>query len=384
MYNRLISLPESGDRSFFLWGARQTGKSTLLRSRFPDALYVDLLKSEEFARYLQAPQLLRSELEGHDPGRLIIIDEVQKVPSLLDEVHWLIENRRLQFALCGSSARKLKRGHANLLGGRALRYELYGLTAQELGRDFDLDRMINRGYLPEHLQCEEKFWKRSMLSYVGDYLKEEIAAEGLVRNLSGFADFLNVAALSDTEPVSYSSFARDVGVSANTIKDYFSILVDTLQGWLVPAFSKRPKRRVTLAPKFYFADVGTVNHLAKRGHILRKSELFGKAFENWVAHEIRAYNQYCDRFLEIAYWRLSTGVEVDFIIGDMHCAIEVKASDRPRDDHLHNLRELVKDHPEIKHRVLVNLEEKRRKTVDGIEIVPAHEFVRGLWSNAWF
>jgi predicted AAA+ superfamily ATPase len=208
-------------------------------------------------------------------------------------MHWLIENRGLHFALCGSSARKVKRGTANLLGGRAMRYELSGLTAGELGSEFDLDRMLNHGYLPRIYQASRP--KRILEAYVSDYLKEEIAAEGLVRNLPVFSAFLDAAALSDGEVVNFSNVARDCGVSSHTTKSHFEILVDTLLGCWLPSYRKRPKRRVVAAPKFYFADIGVVNHLAKRGEVIAGSELYGKAFESWVFHELSAYRSYRDR-----------------------------------------------------------------------------------------
>ena len=265
------------------------GKSTLLRQRYPDARRIDLLKSDELRRYITRPELLRQEIEaeGPDASQQIVIDEVQKAPALLDEVHWLMENRGLHFALCGSSARKVRRGGANLLGGRALRYELSGLTAGELGSDFDLDRMLNHGYLPRMYESSRP--RRMLDAYVADYLREEIAAEGLVRNLPAFADFLDAAALRDGEMVNFSNIARECGVSNPTAKGYFGILEDTLLGKWLPAYRKRRKRRLIGSPKFYFADVGVVNRLARRGALSPGSELYGKAFENWVFHELSAF-----------------------------------------------------------------------------------------------
>ena len=261
MFRRLLSLPESGRETFFLWGPRQAGKSTLLRSSYPDAYRVDLLKSEVFRRYLDHPEYLRQELVSMPPpksgGRQIVIDEVQKVPALLDEVHWLIENRDHHFALCGSSARKVRRGAANLLGGRAVRYELRGLSAAELGDAFDLNQMLNHGYLPRIYQAARP--RRLLDAYIADYLREEVAAEGLVRNLPSFSGFLDAAALSDGEMVNFANIARECGVSSPTAKAYFGILEDTLLGRWLPAYRRRRKRRVIGAPKFYFADVGVVN-----------------------------------------------------------------------------------------------------------------------------
>lgn len=385
LYKRLISLNINSKKSIFLWGTRQTGKSTLLKSEFPEAIYIDLLKSDLYVRYLSAPKILREELSSAPMTTPVIIDEVQKIPQLLDEVHWLIENKGITFILCGSSARKLKRGHANLLGGRAMRYELFGLVSRELASDFDLIKLVNRGYLPSHYLAEENEIKRLLLSYVGDYLKEEIAAESLVRNIAGFHDFLAKAALSDAEIISYSSFARDVGVSANTIKEYYSILVDTLIGWLLPAYTSKPKRRTVVAPKFYFGDVGIVNHLAQRGAIKPGSELFGKAFENWVSHELRAFNHYADRFEDLAYWRLTSGVEVDFIVGKQALlACEAKASSRITSDHLRGLREFKKDFPKTKKALVVSLEESSRLTEDNILILSVQDFVKRLWDGELF
>src|ERR1022692_3074536 len=231
MLSRSLHLDEAPRETFFLWGPRQTGKSSLLRASYPDAHWIDLLKTDEFIRYTRSPALLREELLARPPRGPVVIDEIQKVPALLDELHWLIENRRIAFALCGSSARKLRRGHANLLGGRATRRELFGLVSQEIGPTFDLVRAVNHGNLPRHYLGDSP--ARLLRAYVDDYLKEEIAAEGLVRNLPAFADFLSAAALSDTDLVNHANIARDCGVSAPTVREYFQILVDTLLGRFV-------------------------------------------------------------------------------------------------------------------------------------------------------
>ena len=381
MFERGLSLPDPGRASFFLWGPRQTGKSTLLNRRYPEARRIDLLKADEFRRYAVNPESLREEIdaEGSQPGRQIVIDEIQKVPALLDEVHWLIENRGLHFALCGSSARKVRRGAANLLGGRALRYHLHGLTAGEIGSDFDLTRMLNHGYLPRMYQAGRP--NRLLEAYIADYLREEIAAEGLVRNLPAFAGFLDAAALGDGAMVNCSTIARECGVSSNTVKGYFQILEDTLLGRYLPAWRKRPKRRTIGAPKFYFADVGVVNRLARRGELLPGSELYGLAFENWVFHELSAFIDYREWDGAIAYWRLAGGTEVDFVLGDMRLAIEAKATSRITRDHLKGLRSLTVDHADVGRRVVACLEPRARRTEDGIDILPAEAFVRRLWEG---
>ncbi len=375
MFTRGLRLPAAGRETFFLWGPRQTGKTTLLRQSYPDATWVDLLKADEYRRYLERPELLREELIAQPRPGQVVIDEVQKVPAILDEVHWLHDNRRIQFALCGSSARKVRRGEANLLGGRAVRYELHGLTAAEIGQGFDLVRLLNHGYLPSIYESDRP--DRLLASYVGDYLKEEVAAEGLVRNLPVFSAFLNAAALSDGDLVNFANIARDCGVSGHTVKGYFGILEDTLIGRWLPAYTKRPKRRVVAAPKFYFSDVGVVNDLARRGRLQPGGELFGKAFENWVLHELLAYKAYHETRADLSYWRLASGIEVDFIVGNMTVAIEAKASTKITADHLKGLRHLREDHPRVR-RVVVCLESKRRTTEDGIEILPVPAFIEEL------
>jgi predicted AAA+ superfamily ATPase len=375
MFNRALRLPAPGRETFFLWGPRQTGKTTLLRQAYPDALWIDLLRADEYRRYLERPELMRQELAVGKAPTQVVIDEVQKVPALLDEVHWLHENRGTQFALCGSSARKVRHGAANLLGGRAVRYELMGLVASELGASFDLTRVLNHGYLPRIYQAERP--QRRLAAYVGDYLREEVAAEGLVRNLPVFSEFLNAAALSDGDLINFSNIARDCGVSSPTVKGHFSILEDTLLGRWLPAYTKRPKRRVITAPKFYFTDVGVVNFLARRGNLEPGSDAYGKAFENWAFHELCAFNAYQERFEDLSFWRLASGIEVDFVLGSMRVAIEAKATTRITSDHLKGLRHLAQDHARTK-RFVVCLEPKRRRTEDGIEILPYGAFVKAL------
>ncbi len=381
MFQRTLRLPPPGKETFFLWGPRQTGKTTLLRDAYGSQMWIDLLKTNEYRLFLQSPHLLRQQLAAAPATKQVVIDEVQRVPALLDEVHWLIENTGTKFALCGSSARKLRRGHANLLGGRALRYELHGITSGELGDKFDLTRILNHGTLPSVYLSEAP--RRRLQAYVSDYLREEIAAEGLVRNLPAFSEFLDVAALSDGEQVNISSIARDCAVSSPTAKSYFDILVDTMLGRWLPAYRKRPKRRVAVLPKFYFADVGVVNRLAKRGQLEAGAELFGKAFENWIHHELVCHNVYGSDSHELAYWRLTTGIEVDFIVDD-DLAIEAKASRRVDDRDLKGLRELRLEHPRVQRRIVVCMESRARRTSDGIEILPYDDFLEQLRANKIF
>lgn len=381
MISRLLELPDSPPQTFFLWGVRQVRKSWLLRTRYPRALVRDLLQTDLFMTYLREPYRLREELHTADPGTLVVLDEVQKLPLLLDEVHWLMENRGLVFALCGSSARKVRRGHANLLGGRALRHELHGLVSAELGDDFNLVRALNHGNLPPHYLAEKV--RPQLKAYVGDYLQEEVAAEGLTRNLPAFASFLQAAALSDCEVCSYTTIARECGVSSPTVKEYFQILEDTLLGRFLPAYTRRPKRRVVSSPKFYFSNVAVVNTLARRGELEPGAELFGKALENWLHHELSAYNQYRDKDVELAYWRLAAGREVDFVLGDLSFAIEVKAASRIDHHDFKGLRELTAEQT-VGRRLLVCLERHRRTTSDGIEVWPVRDFLSALWAGEFW
>ncbi|MBU1256589.1 AAA family ATPase, partial [Patescibacteria group bacterium] len=273
MYQRLQQFKGLGSESCFLWGPRQSGKSTLLKNLFPDSPYYDLLLSNEFERLNRRPSLLREELLANYPTHPVIIDEVQKIPSLLDEIQWLIVNQKIQFILCDSSARKLKRGGGNLLGGRALRYELFPLVSAEIPQ-FNLLRALNHGLLPRHYQADQV--ELLGRSYVGDYLKEEIAAEALTRNVPAFAKFLEAASFSNGEVVNFVNIARECGVSSPTVREYFQILEDTLLARFVPAFQKKPKRRIVVTPKFYFFDLGVANTLLKRGTIAAGSEIFGR------------------------------------------------------------------------------------------------------------
>ena len=381
MFSRNLQLPPSGKESFFLWGPRQTGKTTLLRERYPGCKWLDLLKSDEYVHYSARPERLRQEIEaeGLRPDKQIVIDEVQRVPELLNEVHWLIENHRLNFALCGSSARKVRRGGANLLGGRAFRYVMHGLTAGELGREFNLDRLLNHGCLPRAYESDEP--TRVLDSYVADYLQQEIAAEGLVRRLPVFARFLDAAAFSDGDNVNYTNIASDCGVSNNTVKGYFEILEDTLLGTWLPAYRRRAKRRTVKSPKFYFADVGVVNRLARRGALIAGSEQYGKAFENWVHHELAAYISYRNVDANLTYWGLTSQTEVDFLLDDLSIAIEAKSSGNIGKQHLKGLRSIAVEYPEIPQRVVVCRERRARVTDDGILILPAERFVERLWGD---
>ncbi|HLD21664.1 MAG TPA: DUF4143 domain-containing protein, partial [Patescibacteria group bacterium] len=379
MYQRLQNFADLGQNSCFLWGPRQSGKSTLLKNLFPTAPYYDLLLSEEFERLTRNASLMRQELLAQSVSGPIIIDEVQKIPKLLDEVQWLMVNHHMQFILSGSSARKLRRGGGNLLGGRAVRYELHPLVSAEIS-DFDLLQALNHGLLPRHYSVTES--KRLRSAYVGDYLKEEIVAEALTRNIPAFAKFLEAAAFSQAEIVNYTNIAQECGISVTTVRDYFQILVDTLIGYFLPAYRKKAKRRVIQAPKFYFFDVGIANTLLKRDHIEFGSESFGRAFEHFIFQELIAHRDYSSYEYAISYWRTASGFEVDFILGEGDIALEVKGVPEVQTRHLKGLRAFSQDHT-AKKLVIVSLDHKPR-IIDGIHILPWQEFLRLLWQGELF
>lgn len=379
MFKREQHFANRGQESCFLWGARQTGKSTLLKQLFPNSPKYDLLLSSEFGRLQTNPSLMLQELLADPPrDRPVIIDEIQKFPQLLDDVQWLIVNHNMQFILCGSSARKLKRSSANLLGGRALRFELFPLVYPEIP-DFDLLRALNHGLLPRHYLSERPHGL--LESYVGEYLKEEIAAEALTRNIPAFSRFLEAAAFSNGDVVVYKNIGSECGVSANTVKEYFDILVDTLIGRFIPCFQKSAKRRVIQAPRFYYFDVGLANFLLKRKSIAPKTEIFGRAFEHFIYQEIVAYSHYSGIKYPVSYWRTTSGLEVDFILGDHEIAIEVKGVDQVTGHHLKGIKAFQEEYT-TKKAIVVSLDAKPRQLDNGITILPWELFLQKLWSGA--
>lgn len=376
MYTRFLVMEDADNDSVFLWGARQTGKSTLLKSVFPNIPYIDLLKADEFERFNRRPELLREEFSLAKEGQLIIIDEVQKIPLLLDEVHWLITNKGLRFILCGSSARKLKRSGANLLGGRALRNVLFPLVSVEIS-DFNINKALNNGMIPRHYLVENP--QKRIQAYVGDYLQEEIRAEALIRNLSSFTRFLEVAAITSGEIVNYNNIASECGVSAPTVKEYFSILEETMIGYVVPAFTKSLKRRLVQAPRFYYFDVGLTNFLLKRKNLQQGSPEYGKAFEQFIVLELIAYLSYTNSFHKLSYWRTSTGNEVDAVLGDAKVAIEIKSTTELQSHHTKGLKAFAEEHPEA--RLLAVTFDPNPRLMNGIEVMPAKLFLEMLWKG---
>ena len=376
--DRILNIDLPPGQSAFLWGARKTGKSTYLKEKFPDSLVFDFLKADLFFEFSKNPSLLREQLLAQSEAVLrhpVILDEVQKIPQILDEVHWLIENKGLQFILCGSSARKLKRGQANLLGGRAWRYEMFPLTTVEAG-NVDLLRALNHGLIPAHYL--QNNYKRSLKAYVRDYLKEEVFNEGLTRNIPAFSRFFDAMGYSHGEMTNYSNIARECGVDSKTVKEYYQILIDTLLGIMVEPFKRRKNRQtISKASKFYLFDVGVAGAITNREIHEEKGELFGKAFEHFILMQIAAHSSYSELEYEINFWRTKSGMEVDFILGKGEIAIEVKGSSRVDNRDLKSLSAFIEEFSPRKAFVVCN--EKAKRVHGQITVIPWRMFLDDLW-----
>ena len=387
MITRKCSLPEPGQQSFFLWGPRQTGKTTLLRQCYPEPEnhWVDLLDNSLYRALSQQPEILRETLLKSEFGAQaqaqVVIDEIQRVPELLAEIHLMIERYGWKFAMAGSSNRKIVKGGHHNLGGRAAAYELRGVTSHELGADFKLEQLLNRGYLPAaHTTADFELF---MSGYVEAYLELEIQAARAVRQLPAFRNFLGAAALRDGSPVNYTEIARECGVASVTVREHYEILVETLLGRWLPLYMPRPKGRGPASRKFYFADVGVANFLMKRGALLEsETPEFGHAFENWVCHEVSTYLNYVHRNAwerRMSFWK-DGSAEVDFLVGD-RLAIEAKATERVLPKHLKGLRKLAETHPGFTTRIVVSRTKLPRQTEDGILILGYREFADRLWNG---
>ena len=362
--------------SHFLFGPRSTGKTYLVRKQLPDVKVYDLLDSDVFSRLARRPKVLGEELTAAD--KIVVIDEIQKLPVLLDEVHRLIETKGTRFLLTGSSARKLRRGGSNLLGGRARQAYLYPLCFPEIPQ-FDLITYLNRGGIPRIFPLKD--YEDELRGYADLYLREEITAEALVRNISQFARFLDVMALQNGEELNFENIASDCGVPARTLQNYVQILEETLIGFPVHSFRATKKRKAITRSKFFLFDVGVANVMAQRGEIKPHSELFGKCFEHFMFLELRAYLGYRRKPQPLQYWRSTSGFEVDCVVGD-RLAIEFKSSDMVSERHLRGLRAL-REEGIVKNFAVVSLDPQKR-VVDGITIYPWCEFLAALWGDKIF
>ena len=379
MYERIFDIKNRLDEGMFLFGARQVGKSTLLKNRFPKAIYIDLLNSDLRRRFKQNTGLFKEMLIKYPAETLVIVDEIQKVPELLDEVHSLMVDYGLHFILSGSSARKIKKSGANQLGGRAIPETLYPLVSAEI-TDYDLNKAIQNGTIPRHYAVTNA--KNRIKAYIDLYLKEEIKEEAAVRNVDNFERFMEVAAISDGEIINYENIATDCGVSANTVKSYFKILYDSLIGYEIPAYRKVIKRKLTQAPKFYYFDVGVANYLMRRYKLEPGTPEYGHAFEHLVMQEIIAYLGYKGELDQLSYWHAYSGEEIDAIIGDAKIAIEIKSADEIQRKHTESLREFAKEHPNAK--LIVVSRDKITRQSGGIDLYYATDFFKALWNRELF
>lgn len=376
MYRRIFDIENRLDEAMFLFGGRQTGKSTLLKERFPKAVYIDLLKSDVRNRFKQHPEEFRESLLRYPLETLVIVDEIQKVPDLLDEVHWLMVEKGLWFILSGSSARKIKKRGANNLGGRAIPETLFPLVSAEIP-DFDLERAVQNGMIPRHYAVANA--RNRMRAYIDLYLKEEIIEEALVQNADEFVRFMEVAAIMDGEILNYENVASDCEVSANTVKAYYKILVDTLLGFEVPAYRKVIKRKLYKAPRFYYFDVGIANHLTKRYHLAPRTPEYGHAFEHLIIQEIVAYLGYTNSDEELTYWHTYENLEVDAVIGDARVAIEIKSKEHIDHDDKKDVTEFAKEHPDTK-QIIVSRDRISRRSGD-VDLYYVTDFFKALWAG---
>lgn len=382
MFRRRATLPQ---RSFFLLGPRATGKTTWLRQLLPDARWFNLLHQREWARLLQQPGLLRAEVDALPTGSWVVIDEVQRLPSLLDEVHDLLtgDPTRVRFALTGSSARKLKAKDVNLLAGRALSRRFFPLVSSELPPGVGIDELLQFGGLPGiQREADEDLRVELLEAYRDTYLAEEIRNEGLVRSLDGFSRFLEIAALMNGQVVNAATTARDAGVARTTVTGYFDVLSDTLVGALLPAWRARARVKELAHPKFYLFDTGVARTLAGRARLPLHPAEREHLLETWVFHELRAWINDASLGGELSYWRVQSGLEVDFVWqrGDERVGIEVKASERWRPEDGAGLRALH-EATGLTRAIVVYLGDRPLK--DGpIEVWPFTEFIGRLTSGA--
>lgn len=363
-------------KSCFLLGPRQCGKSSLVRATMSDAYVFDLLSGDTFSRLARNPHYLEETCLEPRP---VVIDAIQKMPALLDEVHRLIESKGLKFLLTGSSARKLRRGGVNLLGGRARIRRLHPFSASELGTDFHLDRALTDGLLPSVWFSDSP--EEDLAAYVSLYLEQEIAQEGATRNLPAFSRFLEVAALSSGEQINYQAIASDARVPRTTVQEYFSILKDTLLAREVPVWRRGRSRKTVETAKFYLFDTGVARRLQGRRSLAPGTPEYGHAFETWVLHELASFADTFRPDAEIAYWRTRTGLEVDFVVAG-EVAIEAKTTREATARDLKGLRAIA-DEAAFRHRILV-CNEPRERRVDGVQILPWPLFVARLWAGDLF
>ena len=374
--NRQIQLaPLLRRKSFFLFGPRATGKTTVIRQQLSErANMIDLLDSRFFLKLSSSPHELESLIEA-TPAELVVIDEIQRIPELLNEIHRLIENKKITFLLTGSSARKLRRGRANLLAGRVWEARMFPFIQRELA-DFDLDRYLRYGGLPAVYLSE--YPEEELDAYVNTYLREEIMAEGLIRRLPPFSRFLKTMALSNGEMINFTKLANDCQVPPSTVAEYVGLLEDTQIGFRLPAWTESKKRKAIKTGKFYFFDPGVTHVLAGTETLDRNSDLYGKSFEQFICMELRAYMSYKRKKLSLTYWRSKNGHEVNFLLGNK-TAIEVKASKKISKNDFKGLRYLNEEG--IFHNLIFVSQDPVESRTDSILTLHWERFLSELWQD---
>ncbi len=377
MYTRYADRYLRANQSFFLFGPRGTGKTTWLKTAFPDAIFIDLLQSDVCTRLTASPGALERFIPRKHTGR-VILDEIQRVPALLNEVHRLIEEKGISFILTGSSARALRKKGVNLLAGRALTYHLHPLIVQELGDDFNLETSLQFGHLPFVFRAENR--ADYLSSYIQTYLREEVLQEGITRSMAAFTKFLETASFSQAGLVNATEIGRETGVDRKTVENYFQITEDLLIGKRLPPFTKRSKRRLVVGDKFFFFDCGIYRSLRPVGPLDLPEEIAGAALETLVFQELSALNDYLGLGLTLYYWRTSSGSEVDFILygENTFIAIEVKRSRHVKASDLSGLKLFKKDYPQA--RCFLACGVSHKEFHDEIEVWPVEDFLRNLYS----
>ncbi|MCL5674488.1 MAG: AAA family ATPase [Candidatus Omnitrophica bacterium] len=371
---RIFNLPA---QSFFLFGPRGTGKTTLLRQKYPDALWIDLLEPDIFRSYSAYPERLKEIVLANPDKKAVVIDEIQKVPELLSVIHSLIEKKiKVQFILTGSSSRKIKRAGVDLLAGRVIKKTLHPFMAIELGKKFNLNSALKYGLLPVVVSAQDP--DSVLKSYIALYIKEEVQMEGLVRNIGAFSRFLEIISFSHGSVLNISNVARDCEIERKVVEGYTSILEDLLLSFRLPIFTKRAKRKVVSHPKFYFFDAGVYRSLRPAGPLDKPEEIDGRALEGLVAQHIIAWNSYTGDRNKIYYWRTQSGSEIDFIVygENVFWAIEVKNTVRIRPEDLKALKSFKSDYPESSVFLLYRGKEKIKK--GEILCLPSDEFMMEL------
>ena len=373
MYSRILNPPSK--KSFFLFGPRGTGKTTWLKIKFPNAVYLDLLDAEIFNDLVARPERIERFIPPSF-NNFVIIDEVQRIPELLNEAHRLIEQKKYNFILTGSSARKLRGKGVNLLAGRALTYNLYPLTATELGKDFSIEHALRFGHLPATFNESNK--KKYLESYVMTYLEQEVRQEGLTRNIGSFSRFLEIASFSQGSITNVSQIARDCGINRKVAENYFSILYDLMIAYRLPFFAKRAKRKAIQHEKFYFFDTGIYQTIRPRGPLDTTEEIGGTALETLVFQELKAFNDYLGLDYQLSFWKSPQGHEVDFILYGKRGikAIEVKRTSIISEKHFRGLKAFTQTYPLAKSYLLYGGE---RKMWEGnIQIIPVVQFLKNM------